>query len=579
MIQRAKWSVALIATDVLSELEETSTVAETIVANGSAYATAQLASVLLLRVIIPTVVASVLILLAGLYCKGPSSRGWVVTPTTLLKWLLHTQIVWGSTTAMAYYTADKGGAAFTWVIWLLLSPVYYLLSPNMLLSSLVAFLPWPRTERNCFKRQQNEGSFLKNIAVVVPCHKCAGEVASCLHSLLQYFQPQQILLVDNCSSETPPDKLKSVACAISPQIQYIFVPFGCQALAVQVGTRVMKNYKYVLLIDDDTELPENMLFDESLFANDDKMAGVAWSRDVIQHNILTRAVNFQLKCDDALIQRGLTYALGSTAPFLPGMCALYRREYLETIMEEHPYTHYGFDFYIGSIAIKHGFRMAFDSRSCIRTFSPPVMFGMCSSYDRTQGFAASSLFKQRAMRWCCTGTRNFPFIIRNIFTFRAGDCVSGICFRCLQVCAMMMRVPQDLFFVGGFLAVCYYSPRLAPTYLFVQWIIRLATRVGQNYILWYGSPDHQASLLTILVLPMVDMTLQVFNVFGALKCIFYDIWCYEWRTGLWKEYAHLEPDTERESTGEASDEALVTTTSESLPEDGVRSPPLDPESA
>ena len=142
-----------------------------------------------------------------------------------------------------------------------------------------------------------------------------------------------------------------------------------------------------MLVDDDTEIPENMVFDESFF-QDDRVAGVGWARDVTfvdtdmildglsgnlcdvwlflafwwtgnhrfsfgiskvkEHNLLTRIVNYQLnmprgqnlmhsnnprsvspivhllQVEFGQYRGGLLYALTGTNHHLAGTMGLYR---------------------------------------------------------------------------------------------------------------------------------------------------------------------------------------------------------------------------------------------------------------
>merc|ERR1712216_270349 len=80
-----------------------------------------------------------------------------------------------------------------------------------------------------------------------------------------------------------------------------------------------------------------------------------------------------------------------------------------------------------------GYRLAFDLRSCANTFSPPVLTGLCSSYERQQGYGAATLFKQRALRWSCTSTRNVPFTLSNWINYQAGSFTLNSLYRWLQL--------------------------------------------------------------------------------------------------------------------------------------------------
>jgi hypothetical protein len=286
-----------------------------------------------------------------------------------------------------------------------------------------------------------------------------------------------------------------------------------------------------------------MVFDESFFLKDEKMAGVGYPRDIIQHNLLTRIVNFQLKFDAGAMRGGVMYALTGSNYFLVGTLALYRRDYWLEIIDEHPCTPYGEDYFTGSIALFQGYRLAFDMRSCAKTFSPPVITGLCSNYGREQGYGAATLFKQRAMRWNCTGMRNVPFNLANMCYYSAPSFMKGLWFRAFMIRSVCKKF---LYLISPFFILAAIHLRGLPVTIGVFvcfYLEKLVRNMAVNYILWYDSPEHQASLFTMLCTPAVDMLLIVFITIGTYKCLVFDIWHsdYRWRIGAWKKYLHLSP--------------------------------------
>lgn len=259
--------------------------------------------------------------------------------------------------------------------------------------------------------------------------------------------------------------------------------------------------------------------------------------------MLTRVVNFQMKGDAGQRRGGVYWALAATNTFLVGTMALYRRDYWLNVMNEHPCTPYGEDYFTGSFGLRQGYKLAFDLRSCCETFSPPVLTGWFNDYAREQGYGAATLFKQRAMRWYCTNVRNMPLVWHNILNYRTGGFVTGFFFRFFQI-TDMLRVPEDLLIVGGFIVTCSVSPKLTPIYLAVMYILKFVQNFSLNYVLWYGAHDHQHPLSTLLWVPIIDIVLHVFSIIGAGKCLTCDIWqsAYKWNVGCWKKWKHLKPN-------------------------------------
>eukprot|EP00403_Amphidinium_massartii_P022972 CAMPEP_0178392340 /NCGR_PEP_ID=MMETSP0689_2-20121128/11629_1 /TAXON_ID=160604 /ORGANISM="Amphidinium massartii, Strain CS-259" /LENGTH=703 /DNA_ID=CAMNT_0020012913 /DNA_START=86 /DNA_END=2197 /DNA_ORIENTATION=- len=503
-------------------------------------------------VMAPAFVGMLIIILATGCNSGPARRGWVLNWHSLLTWFMFTLVVWGLTFVLSVLTAASGvtqryGSLASWLIPFMFSPVAYL---PRLATSFAAFVPWPRQGGGRSKQASwtNDPSFLSEIAVVVPCHMSADGIEDPLRSYLKYFEPKQIIVVDNSNEEQPPDNLRSVVEGISKHINYVYVPKGMKALACHVGVNAMPDYKYALIIDDDGELPDNMVFDEKHFKQDERCAGVAWPRDAIQHNLLTRVANFQLKSDNAQLLHGVGYALTGTTQFLIGTIALYRRDYWLDMMTEHPMLPTGEDCWSGVMSLRRGYTLAFETRSCCKTFSPPVLCGLCSSFERVQGFGATTLFKQR-LRWSANRARSYPWSVRHLFCYRASQLVDGLLFLIWQF-IYILRLPLNIMVTLGFLL---QSPGLMLVYLPILYTLKLIDRLGLNYILWSGS-EHQASFLTILYVPVIDIFLQVCSVLGAAKCVLHDVWQIKWQVGLGEKYSHIKPGQREQREKEKQEE-------------------------
>lgn len=136
---------------------------------------------LILLLVTSLLVSSIIVLTT--FGTRASERGWVVTSSSLHRWLLHTMLVWGSTFFISSWAAVALGGhpgvlaslyAFS------LSPVFYVLYPRSLLLSLVAFVPWPSDNEK--RAWQNDPKFLKNIAVALDSFNMVLLHASLLQS-------------------------------------------------------------------------------------------------------------------------------------------------------------------------------------------------------------------------------------------------------------------------------------------------------------------------------------------------------------------------------------------------------------
>mmetsp|Transcript_36734 Transcript_36734/g.66013 ORF Transcript_36734/g.66013 Transcript_36734/m.66013 type:complete len:688 (-) Transcript_36734:353-2416(-) len=474
-------------------------------------------------------------------------RALTITPVTVSKWILFIFITWGlqlylHQLVLVFLAIPGHDSGLFTKIYYIQEPIRYIIC--LLPVSLMAFVPWPNQERN--KLWENDPKFLSQIAVVVPCHKCADEIKPQIESYLRFFEPHQIALVDNANSPLPPDNLRKVIQEINPKVKYVYVPEGLKTQALHVGVSGMADFKYVLLVDDDTQLQPDMVFDESFFLEDDKLAGIGWPRDVVQHNMVTSIVNFQLKGKSGQMRQSVMYAFGGSNYFLVGVMALYKRDIWLNIMEQHPCTPYGEDVYSGSIALALGYRLATDQRNCAVTYSPPVITGMCSGFSREQGYGAATLFKQRALRWNCTGMRNMPWMCRHLWKHRSQDARTGFFFRWMVFRWFAQKFLQ--FLRPWLLSVLIVNRAkifwMFPFHLLSVYLMNLAIDSCINYIFWYGQGEHQASFPTIMCSAAMDMLLGLFTLIGSVKCLTWDIWhpAYRWRVGTWKKFLHLRPE-------------------------------------
>lgn len=474
-------------------------------------------------------------------------RHVTITAVTLTKFISFIAITWGvqlylHQLVLVFLAVPGHDSSLFSRLYYIQEPIRYIVCA--LPVALMAFVPWPNQEKN--KLWCNDPKFLSKIAVVVPCHKCADEIKPQIESYLRYFEPHQIALVDNANSPLPPDDLRKVIQEINPKVNYVYVPEGLKTQALHVGVTGMSDFKYVLLVDDDTQLQPDMVFDEGFFLEDDKLAGIGWPRHVVQHNLVTSIVAFQLKGKSGQMRQSVMYALGGTNYFLVGVMALYRRDIWLKIMEQHPCTPYGEDVYSGSIALTLGYRLATDQRNCAVTYSPPVITGMCSGFSREQGYGAATLFKQRALRWNCTGMRNMPWMCRHLCKHRSQDARTSFFFRWMLLRWFSQKFLQ--FLRPWLLSVLIVNRSkifwMLPFHLLTVYLENLAIDMCINYIFWYGHDRHQASFPTLLCTAAMDMLLGIFTLIGSLKCLTYDIWhpAYRWRVGTWKKFLHLRPE-------------------------------------
>jgi cellulose synthase/poly-beta-1,6-N-acetylglucosamine synthase-like glycosyltransferase len=96
---------------------------------------------------------------------------------------------------------------------------------------------------------------VKDTALLIPCYKSANLIAATLEASLKIFPPSHIYVIANGNSATPLDNTEEVCRPYG--VNHIWSPIGSKIVAQFVGCYAARDFKNVLLIDDDCALPEN----------------------------------------------------------------------------------------------------------------------------------------------------------------------------------------------------------------------------------------------------------------------------------------------------------------------------------
>jgi len=92
--------------------------------------------------------------------------------------------------------------------------------------------------------------------LMIPAYKAAGALPETLTCALKIFKPEQIFVVANGNSPTPLDNTEEVCEKFG--VNHTWVPVGSKITAEFIGCVLAKDYKYIMLIDDDVHLPANL---------------------------------------------------------------------------------------------------------------------------------------------------------------------------------------------------------------------------------------------------------------------------------------------------------------------------------
>jgi hypothetical protein len=354
----------------------------------------------------------------------------------------------------------------------------------------------------------NDPEFLGRIGAVIPCHQSETEIANTCRSIMRYLPPHNIVVADNANSEQPPDETRAVVKAVHPDIVYIYNQRVLKTLALYNGMMHLPGHvEYILHMDDDTVLPEDMVFDEEWFA-DPSVAEVTYPIFTREFNLLTSCIGFIFKVN-AHGSYFKNFTAG-TSLWAAGIIGLVRRSAFMKVLPDHVFLPFGEDAFHGTLLLANNQKIKRDVRSNVVTFAPPVFFTPCASSSREQGYGATSLFKQRAQRWMVTQLRRMAWTFLLLFTFRAGSLWGNVWFRITTARTPIMTLVSLLAAPSAIATVLHHGlssswiPFLGKA-LVVYYVVSAVQLAIINYCMWRHRPDFQVRWTTVLFTPVVKM--------------------------------------------------------------------------
>jgi hypothetical protein len=185
-------------------------------------------------------------------------------------------------------------------------------------------------------------------------------------------------------------------------VNHIWSPVGSKIVAQFVGCYAAKEFKNILLIDDDCALPPNFpIVSDRLKGNVMCMGYTIKSvgPNSSKGTLCQQAQDLEYKISG--IQRALAGKMGS-ATFPHGAISLWDREFLIKTFNKHPGFSVSEDWFFGHVARQLGCRTQMATSVFIETETPDAVF--FSSGGERGGFGEMTVFKQRFLRW------NFFFV-------------------------------------------------------------------------------------------------------------------------------------------------------------------------
>lgn len=379
----------------------------------------------------------------------------------------------------------------------------------------------------------NDPNFLRRIGAVIPCHRSADEIGETVRSIMRHIPASNIVVVDNADSHAPLDDTAAVVRNVHPDVSVIYVPRGLKSFALWTGIeRLPRHVEFVMHVDDDTKLSDDMVFDESWFLRDPLVSEVTYPVFTRHVNLLTDAIGFQFK-RNAHASRFHNVTSG-TSLWAPGIIGLARRDVLTMVMRDHVYLPFGEDVFHGHLQLMNGYKIVRETRSHVVTFAPPVLSSACAASVRTQGYGATSLWKQRAQRWSVTRLRRLGWTALLALFYRGDTLWSNVWFRLSRVPVVFSNLVAIGIVLPLFLA---YAVSLATgvksldvnllldvvgaalSLKVIDWLINLLGAAWINYILWRHRPDFQVSLSVVLVSPLFSDFVDIAGVVGCIVAL------------------------------------------------------------
>jgi hypothetical protein len=232
---------------------------------------------------------------------------------------------------------------------------------------------------------------------------------------------------------------------------------------------------------------------------------------------VTKFVDFWYKVTDHF---GLVQARAATRCFVPGPAGLWKKDKFIEIFAHHPALPFGEDIFGGFTTLNFGYAIRAEHRCMVTTFSPNILLNVCAGVTRTQGYGASSIWKQRANRWTLSALRITGKSLYSFFTYdTTGGIFPNIAFRVYRfreykiLLVQLMYIPFVLILLSRGFYVEFFVLKLALLFLpLLKYLII-------NYICWHGKPELQVELSVVLTAPLYNMFLILCAVHGRLKCL------------------------------------------------------------
>ena len=272
----------------------------------------------------------------------------------------------------------------------------------------------------------------KNVNVVIAAHNAEETLKNNLSNITNIFPDYKVWIADNDNLENDNESLSNFC--MESKVNYIHYSIANKTNAIFETVKKIKRddstIKYIVLLDDDTILCDNFYIREDLL-NQPAVAGycccIGINKDKEKFNIFEHWVDFEYR---TLSFRNRAKNI-FTQRFLNGIVCVYK---IDALLDIFKWNYclpgglpFGEDAYAGLQGRMIGYKFKQDNLNYVLSYCPRKLFNF--SVQRSQGYGASSLFKQRAMRWYLSWSRRMFNEVGLFLSYDTGSWVGNILYR------------------------------------------------------------------------------------------------------------------------------------------------------
>jgi hypothetical protein len=268
-----------------------------------------------------------------------------------------------------------------------------------------------------------------DVAVIIPCHNAVEEIKKNREKLVLKFR--YIFIADNSDSDSENEEFRDFCMEYG--LYYRYYPIANKTNAIlETAMYIKREFSFlntIVLLDDDTIIQNDFfirrdLLNEPTTAGYTCCIGINKSKDF---NIWEHWIDFEYR---TISYRNRSRNL-HTLKFLHGIICVYK---IDALIELFKWSvcnpgglPFGEDAFAGIQARNIGYLLKQDHLNLVYTYCPKSLFNFFSG--REQGYGASSLFKQRALRWYLSWPRRIFNEFGLLFYYDTGNWLGNIIYR------------------------------------------------------------------------------------------------------------------------------------------------------